>query len=320
MALTEYTILDALLIFTVLVLLLFNYIIKSYSFWSRIGVYGKTPKFPFGSIEDVILKKKSNLNFWTDAYNDLKKKDKKFGGFYTFQNPVLLITDPELIKIMLVKDFDHFYDRGTYVDEKGDPLTAHLVNLRGEKWKNVRSKLTPTFSSGKLKSMFQILIDVSQELDKCLTNLKDDDVDIKHVLGRFTTDIIGNCAFGIECNSLKDPNVLFYTHAQRIFIRNFWKRMQITFSRIVPGLFKFFRIKIVDKDQTKFYMGLVRDVIELRKTTNIKRNDFMQLLIGLMDAPPNEALTFNQIAAQAFVFFLAGYETSATATDRKSVV
>jgi len=37
----------------------------------------------------------------------------------------------------------------------------------------------------------------------------------------------------------------------------------------------------IPKDVSKFFLGAVKEVIDLREEKNIKRNDFMQLLIQL---------------------------------------
>lgn len=69
-----------------------------------------------------------------------------------------------MIKHIIVKDFNSFTDRGIYTDEKKEPTSGHLFRLNGDRWKNIRNKLTPAFTSGKLKMMFSIITDVGNEL------------------------------------------------------------------------------------------------------------------------------------------------------------
>lgn len=75
-----------------------------------------------------------------------------------------------------------------------DPLSGHLLNLEGEKWKRLREKITPTFTSGKMRFMFPTIIDVAEKFE-CFMNkslLDESEPEIKGILARFTTNIIGN--------------------------------------------------------------------------------------------------------------------------------
>ena len=83
--------------------------------------------------------------------------DDRFFGTYAFYRPFLVIRDPDLIKCVLTKNFPDFHDRGLYFNEEVDPLAAHLFFLPGERWKKLRAKLSPTFTSGKMKQMFSII-------------------------------------------------------------------------------------------------------------------------------------------------------------------
>lgn len=79
--------------------------------------------------------------------------------------------------------------------------------------------------------------------------------------------------------------------------------------------------KVTNSEVSKFFIGAVKETVEYRIKNNISRGDFLQLLIGLMNKEDDgigetehkeNSLTMNQVAAQTFVFFLAGFETSAS--------
>ena len=79
------------------------------------------------------------LLFWTlsfpdyvsDVYNRLKGH--KYGGLYQLMDPILLIRDPELIKIVTVRDFEHFLDHQVSISEDAEPLFGKMLfNLQGE--------------------------------------------------------------------------------------------------------------------------------------------------------------------------------------------
>lgn len=88
------------------------------------------------------------------------------------------------------------------------------------------------------------------------------------------------------------------------------------------------RIKQLSQELEDFFIKIVKDTTEYRESMNVHRNDFIQLLLEIKNKGyPTEGsvnnatadrdvienpLTINEMAAQCFVFFLAGFETSAT--------
>lgn len=226
--------------------------------------------------------------------------------------------DLDLIKTILVKEFSTFSDRDFFHNEKVEPLTGHLVALNGDAWRHVRTKLTPTFTSGKMKYMFPTISKVGDRLTEFVhdTIKQNNEIEVKGVLARFTMDVIGTVAFGIECDTMKSIDNDFY-RLSRIAMEQTRHGPYVTFLiRNMKGLAKLLGVKILRDDVSEFFMNVVKSTIEYREQNNIQRNDFMDLLIKLKTDEEGDkltdGLTVNQIAAQAFLFFLAGYETSST--------
>lgn len=132
----------------------------------------------------------------------------------------------------------------------------------------------------------------------------------RDISARFTTDIIGTCAFGVECNSLKDPDAEFRQHGSNAF-KKFPSFAYFAFLLTFKNLARKLHLKLFAKDVSDFFLKVVRDTIDYREKNQDNRKDFMNLLIDLKNQKV-EPITFNELAAQAFVFFLAGFETTAT--------
>lgn len=292
--------------------IIFLYFKFSFQYWESKKVPSVEASIPFGSSPNPFWSKKPLFEQLYSFYRDLKTKNAKHFGMYLFAKPVYVPMDLELVKSVLTKDFSNFSDRGVYVNEDEDPLTAHLFSLEGQKWRNLRAKLSPTFTSGKLKNMFSTLVAAGKQLEVELQKLgtKGEPLDIKDILGRFSTDIIGSCAFGIDCNSFENPNSDFRVYGKMAFEVGLFDSIKNFFGLSFPKVAKFLRMKIVKKDVHNFFMGLTESSIKHRESGNNTRKDFMQLLVELKNS--DDPMNMNEIAAQAFVFFLAGFETSST--------
>lgn len=119
-----------------------------YSYWYRKKVPQIEPDFFWGNTHDMIRSGLSLGDQMARFYNEAKSKGYKHVGIYRLISPTYIPVDIELIKNIFQKDFNHFRNHGMYVNEKLDPLTGQLFNLEDEKWKNLRTKFTPTFTSG----------------------------------------------------------------------------------------------------------------------------------------------------------------------------
>ncbi|EDW08931.1 cytochrome P450 6a2 [Drosophila mojavensis] len=260
-----------------------------------------------------------------DYYMKFRKSGHPFVGFSFLQRRSAFIMDIKLAKNVLIKDFTNFTDRGQFHNERDDPLTGHLFNLDGKRWKIMRQKLSPTFTSGKMKFMFPTVIKVSEEfikimMEKVPAKTGGAIIEIKDLMARFTTDVIGTCAFGIECNTLRNPDTDFRKMASKSLVEMRHGVLLTAFQFSFPNLARKLGMRAIPEDVHQFFMGLVKATIALRERENIKRNDFMQMLIELkqkgsftMDnGEVVSGLDVGELAAQVFVFYLAGFETSSS--------
>ncbi|CAH1104078.1 unnamed protein product [Psylliodes chrysocephalus] len=302
-----------------------------FSYWSKKKVLYPEPTFPYGNLKQTLKENVPFSSIISQSYDKAKSKGHKFFGVYKFWIPSFVPVDLDLIKLILHKDFTYFTDRGVFVDEENDPLTGNLFNLQEHKWRNMRQKLTPTFTSGKMKMMFQTMVVCTKHLDEILKEYAsiNEPVEFKDLLARFTTDIIGNVGFGIEINSMKDPDSEFRKEGIKAFEFSISAKIKLFLIMVLPPwLLKKFNISFHSAKSINFFINLVEKTVAYREKNNVFRKDFIHLMIQLKnfgrvtdldestlmnkEKPSVEGITINEMAAQAFVFFLAGFETSAT--------
>lgn len=310
---------NVLLFLIGLVFVSYVYVRKRFNFWEENGVPYERPRFLLGNLQLGSPELHIDLQI-AELYKKGKHSDAPFYGLYFLLRPVIVVTDLDFARTVLIKDFNTFPNRGVYYNERDDPMSAHLFNVDVDKWRPLRSKLSPTFSSGKMKLMFPAIVSVTEQLVKCVSELikVNSEIEIRDVMARYSTDVIGNSAFGIECDSLKDPNTPFRLMGKKLFDEPKLTSTNRVIIKLCHRWAHFFRIRGHHEDVTDFFYNVVRNTADYRATNDVRRNDFMDLLLQLKDADSSEGgkkrnegkLTLMEIAAQAFVFFNAGFETT----------
>jgi cytochrome P450 family 6 len=314
------------------------YLVNKYffSYWTRRDVFQVDPTFLVGNIGRLFTLKATMGDIFGEIYE--KYRNKRFLGGYLSYKPMLIVHDPVLFQDVMIRDFTTFHDRPTPGDAAENfPLVGNLFNLRGQKWRDIRIKLSPTFTSGKLKAMFPIMRDCGKVLqDYTEKNIKNGNnvFDPKDLLARLTINIISSVAFGVENDCINEPDNVFRTMGLKMFEPSFRNGVINTMAFFTPDLFTKLKINPFLPELGDFVYSLVNQTVEYREKNNFYRNDFMQLLLelknkGYVSADKKDEdevewkeevskngkitkLTIDELAAQAFVFFGAGFETSSS--------
>lgn len=165
---TAYWGLDGLIILTTLMIAAYLYMTRKFNHWKKQGIMEATPTPFLGNFREIF--KKTPGQYTKELYE--QAKGTLCIGFYLMDKPSLVIRDRELVKNILVKDFNYFSDRYASADSKDRLGYANLFFLRNPAWKVLRTKLTPIFTSGKLKKMYELMEVCVKNLDKYLDSLK----------------------------------------------------------------------------------------------------------------------------------------------------
>lgn len=124
-------------------------------------------------------------------------------GLFDTIFPVLVIREPELIKQMTVRDFDHFLDHRPFLGDLGPIFGKSLFILAGQKWRDMRATLSPAFTASKMRQMFQLLVECADQhsqtlLARAKASQKLQPTEMKDMFSRFTNDVIATAAFGLK--------------------------------------------------------------------------------------------------------------------------
>lgn len=249
-----------ILIFSIL-LFIDMYMKRKQNFWKEIGIPQDEPKSIFHILFQT--KKKENIMISLSRYyHKAKNNGFPFYGLYFLHKPMALATDLDFIRTVMVKDFNNFMNRGMYSNEEDDPLSADLPHLESHRWKQMSSKLTPTFTSGKIRYMHPMVVSVGEKLISSLNAMikNKNVVEIKGLAARYTTDVIGNVVYGVDFNSLEDSNSIFRTMGKQIFETPKLTIIQHIVTKVFPSLAKWLHIKVQHNEVNDFFMKLVKIV------------------------------------------------------------
>ncbi|XP_042890641.1 cytochrome P450 3A41-like [Penaeus japonicus] len=250
-----------------------------HSYWSSRGVPTAPGSIPFlGHTLKLFSQKKYRWLTIDEMYRN--HGGSLYCGLYEMHIPNLLIGDPDLVKAVLIKDFDHFADRRTFeaTNPKDKVLNEMLTNATGDHWKGIRSVLSTSFTSGRMKGMFPLVEAKAEGLvDYFHRQLeKDPVVRMKHSFGMYTMEVISSCAFGLETNSFEE-NGIFPKKAIEMFKISPMMMVKIIIFMTAPKLLKLLNIQL-SHENFHFFSDVVIETMKQRQAGG-KRGDFLDIML-----------------------------------------
>lgn len=253
--------LDVTVVLVAVITVVYSYIRYLVSYWDRRGVKSFKPSFPFGNFNQSLFMKRSIGETVAEIHNGTKEP---FVGVYGALRPILVVRDTELIHKILIKDFQHFVDRGVHCDEDYDPLSAHLFAMTGQKWKNLRSKLSPAFTSGKLKAMFSTLVECGFALQKHIDSsiARNETIEIREIAAKHSTNVIASVAFGLDIDCFNDPKAKFREYGKKALQPDLKNGIVFSLNFLYPAALKFLRIRSIKWEVENFMRSVVEQNLE----------------------------------------------------------
>ncbi|KAJ8718391.1 hypothetical protein PYW08_002628 [Mythimna loreyi] len=306
-----------LLTFITIVSFLYYFFTRNFNYWKARNVKGPTPIPFFGNCIDIFFRRKHIGMLFSELYNQYP--DEKVVGLYRMTAPTLLIRDLDIVKQVLIKNFDSFPDRGVHYNKK--QLGNNLFHADVTVMKILRKHLSSVFTSGKLKASFEVLASRADKFVRYLENatLKDAEINMLPGFRKFAIDSITMAQFGIDVDPYNHGNHMCDLLDAAIQRPTYLLELDLLF----PGILMKFDLSVfpaIIADFSKKLFQIGSKLEDVSKTDSIR---VMEVLMNLRRQGKVSSrkiiegekelwmeITDEILIAQVFEFYFAGYSNS----------
>ncbi|KAG0729176.1 Cytochrome P450 3A40 [Chionoecetes opilio] len=275
----------------------------------------------------------------TEVIGRWMKQYGKVFGYYVGWQPNLVVADLDLVREILVREFPTFANRPTLVID-AMPVVDCLVGLRDQRWKDVRSVLAPTFSLVKMKYMSGIMNERMNELLSIVSKKAErgEPIEWHAAYQAMTLDVICECALALKTHCQRDQEGDDFFLSVRQFLRNAMNTaiFLALYFKVFAKFLGFVSNRLAYSGRmTMLIVNHLKTVIaDRRRDLSTKHLDVLQLMLDESQATPDKCaqttdesspnennstsdlkreskkLTDEEIIANAWVFVIAGFETT----------
>uniref|UniRef100_A0A2A4JMY4 unspecific monooxygenase n=1 Tax=Heliothis virescens TaxID=7102 RepID=A0A2A4JMY4_HELVI len=300
--------------FITIVCFLYYYFTRTFKYWTSKNVKGPTPIPFFGNFIDVFFRRKHVGVLYTELYKQYPNE--KVVGLYRMMSPTLLIRDLDIVKQVLIKDFDSFPDRG--VNFSKERLGDNLFHADIGVMKVLRKHLTAAFTANKFKTNFHILADRADKFIDYVENItmKESEIDTLPVFRKYGVDSIMMGAFGIDIDPYNDDDKLCDLMDKEIQTPSYCLELELLF----PGALSKLNLSLFSEKSFQFCREVIEAGTTLETTEKADINRAMDVFMELRRAGNVSSgrrseeekelsmkITDDVLAGQVFIFYFAGY-------------
>ncbi|EAT38539.2 AAEL009591-PA [Aedes aegypti] len=265
--------------------LLYRWSTSTFGYFEKRSVPFGKPYPLLGALWPYLKGEKSPVDALCEGYRHFPGCT--YSGVFLFRSPCYLIHDPELIKKIAIRDFDHFADHANNVSLEVDPFMGRVLFFaNGQRWKQGRTALSPAFTGSKMRNMFGL---VSEYTNGAVQRLVEDaeasggkmERELNDLFkSRLGHDAITSISLGTDIDSIREPENEFFAHGKELAKTTGLQGFRFFIMSLLPEkILRLSRMRIVPEHLANFYHGVVSKVIKHRLDNGIVRPDFIHLLL-----------------------------------------
>ncbi|CAF97055.1 unnamed protein product [Tetraodon nigroviridis] len=228
-------------------------------------------------------------------------------GTFEARMPVLMVTNPEMIKTIMVKECYSAFTNHT--DFFSGPLENSVFVAKDEKWKRMRASISPCFSSGRIKQAFPIIARYADRFIAKLSQNLEEATDIKQLFGPYSLDVVTSSSFSVDADSINNPDDPFILNVKKILQFKFWVLLIKSMFPFSSYLFKLLGMELTPRPHCGLFYERHQEIQGDFLHVMIQ-NEIPESQIKSRQDQPSKGLTEHEILSQSILFIFGGYDTT----------
>ncbi|XP_043463906.1 cytochrome P450 9e2-like [Leptopilina heterotoma] len=299
---------NTIFLFFICCFIIYIYFQKQMNLFQKAGIPHIKPWPIVGNFLPVLLRKITIAEFMMNLYH--LNPNAKYVGFYEYRRPIILIRDPEIIKLITMKHEIFPNRRGFDLGNNDSVMGKEIFSAKYEKWQEMRKTVSPAFTPRKLKMTMSIISQKTKIfLDHILKKSDVQDFDALKWIQKYFIDFTHATAYGVETTSVTtdDTDVFLNFCLDAANLEKIEKRKQ--FQLMSSFLWNIFRMSYVDDKVLEYFRNIVKQSMAKRENVNFIPETIVDLII---DSGIVNNKTMEELTAETYVLLIAGLDNSSS--------